>query len=112
VADRFLIERRLGHGSFGVVFQGKDSSSGETVALKSIRHQFTWEMSQAAVLLSRESLFLRELNGQGYPRHIQFIDDDFLNSIIVMQFVDGTSLSTVLSQGDISVDTTVEWIAQ
>lgn len=34
INDRYLIEARIGSGSFGVVYMGTDTKTGESVALK------------------------------------------------------------------------------
>jgi casein kinase I homolog HRR25 len=35
---RYLMVRKLGHGSFGDIFVGKNIKSGEEVAIKLVRH--------------------------------------------------------------------------
>ncbi|KAK3336900.1 kinase-like domain-containing protein [Cercophora scortea] len=46
IADRYRVDRKIGEGGFGLVYQGTDLQSGEEVALKLSDIEDDWEAAQ------------------------------------------------------------------
>lgn len=99
VLDRFKIERRIGRGSFGVVYQADDRLTGMAVALKSSYGDSPKQRRKAAALLQKESGMLHALMVSGLPRHVKSADRDVEPPFLAMEYVEGKLLSDVLAAG-------------
>jgi serine/threonine protein kinase len=66
VIDRFQVERRAGQGGMGTVFQARDHTTGETVALKVLHRGRSDDLSRFA----REAAILDELRHPGIVRYV------------------------------------------
>lgn len=101
----YRIRRRLGRGTMGVVYRGKRLSSGETVALKMLRHDLVYDPDSVR-RFGQESEILRRLH---HPHIVQLFDEfpAFNTVFLVMEFCDGIPLSDLirdaspLSQADV-----------
>ncbi len=98
---RFAIEKKLGEGGMGTVFEARDVTSGESVAIKVIRPSY---LSDPQVL-RRFHKEARLLAGVQHPNVVNLIDvnqDDDLN-YLVMEYVPGNDLRQLLvAQGKLS----------
>lgn len=95
LAGKYRIERELGHGGMGVVYGAKHRVTGRRVAIK-------WLLSgnENAAAIER---FLREAQAVGrieHPNVVQVLDvgDDARGPFIVMEFLNGEPLSSLLSR--------------
>ena len=89
----FILLRKVGSGSFGDVYQARDTELERTVALKVFRHGIVDEQSEA--------WFLREARAAARLRHpnivrVHGMGRDGNTCYIVSDYIDGVSLSTYL----------------
>ncbi len=91
----FLINRRLGAGAFGVVFEGK-SPTGHRVAIKSPFR--TRNEARAALhneLLRAEANAAQLLSGRFFPRFVGWIEEKGRSSLLTV-LIEGQSLKAIL----------------
>jgi serine/threonine protein kinase/outer membrane protein assembly factor BamD (BamD/ComL family) len=113
---RYEIVRELGKGAMGVVYLAKDPLIGRLVALKTIRRaqgddEDTKEFQQR---------FIREAQAAGILNHPAIVtvhdigqDEPSATSFIAMEYVEGSNLKEILSQGrPLSFDEIGDIIAQ
>lgn len=98
---RYAVERELGRGGMGIVYEATDPTIGRRVAIKVINLQFLTGDGEAQLL--RERLF-REARSAGALSHpgivvVYDVGEDREMAFIAMEFVDGPSLQQVLQSG-------------
>jgi serine/threonine-protein kinase len=98
---RYTIERVLGKGAMGVVYEGLDPKLNRRVAVKTIRKadvdaDTVWEYSMR---FSREALAVARLN---HPHIVQVYDfaEDGDIAYLVMEFIHGKELKQCFDAGD------------
>ena len=96
VADRFVIERRIGVGGMGAVYLARDEKLGEPVALKVIRSTQTVD-PQALDRFKREVTAARRIT---HPNVVRLHDLGEWEQIlfISMEYVEGESLRAVMKR--------------
>ena len=95
LAGRYRVQRRLGTGGMAVVFLAHDERLGREVAVKRV-HAFSAE--EAAQRLEREAKVGAALNHKNLVS-IYDIAPDEESVLIVMEYVDGSTLADALSGG-------------
>jgi serine/threonine protein kinase len=94
IADRYDILKTLGQGAFGRTLLGRDTVSGHAVAIKVLDGRGAdWK---AYELFEREAAVLRGLRHQGIPQVYEAVKAEYEGtqaSILVMEYVEGTSLA-------------------
>jgi serine/threonine-protein kinase len=98
---RYAVERELGRGGMGIVYEATDAAIGRRVAIKVINLQYLTGEGEAQVL--RERLF-REARSAGALSHpgivvIYDVGEDREMAFIAMEYVDGPPLQQVLQSG-------------
>ncbi len=101
-AGRFEIERLAGKGGMGEVYQARDSSTGELVALKVLH---AGEEGHPDRLL-REAEALAELRHPAIVRHVAHGVAEG-RVYLAMEWLDGETLSAVLRRGPLAVPAVV-----
>ncbi len=98
VTDRYSLEREIGRGGMGVVYMGRDISSGDEVAIKALRSDLISSDSDWVGRFVREAALLRELD---HPNIIKILEAIERNGqhYIVMEYVDGGTLGEWLGSG-------------
>jgi serine/threonine protein kinase len=96
VLDRFLIERRIGSGGFGVVYEAWDGRLERPVAVKAID---TGGAEQGRVL--REAQAAARLNHSGIVTLYEIGEEDG-NALLVTELVDGDTLARKSRDGTLS----------
>ncbi|MFT3835897.1 MAG: protein kinase [Myxococcaceae bacterium] len=86
---RFRIERQLGEGGMGVVFEAIDTASGRRVALKSVRQ--AEGSTDRASRLAREARLTEALDHPGIVRVLEVLEEHG-RLYVVMELVEGQSL--------------------
>jgi serine/threonine protein kinase len=100
---RYQIIREIGRGSMGVVYKADDPVIEREVAIKAIQLSFAVNDDEKQLYLNR---FYREAKAAGKLNHpnivtIYDVDEDKTTGtpFIVMEYLEGTSLQEMLSQG-------------
>lgn len=92
---RFIIGRELGKGGFGVVYEGCDSETGSTVAIKQVYIKSVPKDELASIKMEIE--LLKKLTHENIVRYIDSIEQDgTLN--IVLEYIEGGSLQDKVNQ--------------
>jgi serine/threonine protein kinase len=97
VLNRFLIERRIGSGGFGTVYEAWDGRLERPVAVKAI--ESTGSQDSGRVL--REAQAAARLNHPGIVTLYEMGEEDG-NALLVTELVDGTTLARLNRDGTLS----------
>ncbi|XP_039238663.1 uncharacterized protein LOC113990269 isoform X4 [Pipra filicauda] len=91
---KYTLQQQIGQGTFGTVFRGVDIATGGQVAIKKI---FVLDRKNTRELVLTEVAVLRSWK---HPNIIHYIDSYLFNEElwIVMEYVEGCTLSTVVSK--------------
>jgi eukaryotic-like serine/threonine-protein kinase len=113
-AARYQIERVLGTGGMGAVYQARDQELDIKVALKVIRPDITANLAVAHDFEQRfkqELLMARQVTHRNVIR-IHDLGEASGVKYITMQFVEGTDLDSILSRGKIPFERTLSFATQ
>lgn len=111
LADRFVIERALGHGGMGAVYLARDEQLQERVALK-IMHGMALLDPSASDRLRREASAARRISHTNVVK-IHDVGEDGGHLFLSMEYVDGPSLSDMIKRhGPIPLERLREYIDQ
>ena len=116
---RYVIIREIGRGAMGVVYKAHDPVIEREVAIKAIQIAFDVSTEEKSVFLSR---FFREAKAAGKLSHPNIVtifdvdeDPDTGTPFIVMEFLEGTTISEVTASGTIlpleDINTTILQLA-
>jgi serine/threonine-protein kinase len=97
VLNRFLIERRIGSGGFGVVYEAWDGRLERSVAVKAIDSRGV--ESRHRVL--REAQAAARLNHSGIVTLYEIGEEDG-NALLVSELVEGATLAQLTAEGALS----------
>jgi len=96
VLNRFLIERRIGSGGFGVVYEAWDGRLERPVAVKAIEQQ-----GEAGRRVLREAQAAARLNHPGIVTLYELGEEDG-NALLVTELVEGSTLARRAANGELS----------
>ncbi len=96
VLNRFLIERRIGSGGFGVVYEAWDGRLERNVAVKAIESR-----GEGGQRVMREAQAAARLNHPGIVTLYEMGEEDG-NALLVTELVDGRTLSQLSREGALS----------
>jgi eukaryotic-like serine/threonine-protein kinase len=96
VLNRFLIERRIGSGGFGVVYEAWDGRLERPVAVKAIEQQ-----GEAGRRVLREAQAAARLNHPGIVTLYEMGEEDG-NALLVTELVEGSTLARLAHAGELS----------
>jgi len=96
VLNRFLIERRIGSGGFGVVYEAWDGRLERPVAVKAIEQR-----GEAGRRVLREAQAAARLNHPGIVTLYEMGEEDG-NALLVTELVEGSTLARLAHNGDLS----------
>jgi serine/threonine protein kinase len=96
VLNRFLIERRIGSGGFGVVYEAWDGRLERPVAVKAIEQR-----GEAGRRVLREAQAAARLNHPGIVTLYEMGEEDG-NALLVTELVEGSTLARLDSAGELS----------
>ncbi|MET0305061.1 MAG: serine/threonine-protein kinase [Solirubrobacterales bacterium] len=97
VLNRFLIERRIGSGGFGVVYEAWDGRLERTVAVKAIESRG----AQCCKRVLREAQAAARLNHPGIVTLYEMGEEDG-NALLVTELVEGRTLARLSREGALS----------
>ncbi len=112
VARRYVLDRIVGSGGFGDVWRATDSLLSRQVAIKVLRPEFARE-TDASRLLRTEAQRAASLVHPAIVRIYDY-DEESLpgRPYLVMEYVDGPSLATVLHDGPLRPARVLDLVAQ
>jgi serine/threonine protein kinase len=96
VLNRFLIERRIGSGGFGVVYEAWDGRLERPVAVKAIEQR-----GEAGRRVLREAQAAARLNHPGIVTLYEMGEEDG-NALLVTELVEGQTLARLAQRGELS----------
>ncbi|HEX7059266.1 MAG TPA: serine/threonine-protein kinase [Solirubrobacterales bacterium] len=96
VLNRFLIERRIGSGGFGVVYEAWDGRLERPVAVKAIESR-----GPARRRVLREAQAAARLNHPGIVTLYEMGEEEG-NALLVTEMVDGSTLAELSAEGSLS----------
>jgi eukaryotic-like serine/threonine-protein kinase len=96
VLNRFLIERRIGSGGFGIVYEAWDGRLERTVAVKAIESR-----GEAGRRVLREAQAAARLNHPGIVTLYEMGEEDG-NALLVTELVEGSTLARLAAEGALS----------
>jgi eukaryotic-like serine/threonine-protein kinase len=96
VLDRFLIERRIGSGGFGVVYEAWDGRLERAVAVKAIEQR-----GEAGKRVMREAQAAARLNHPGIVTLYEMGEEDG-NALLVSELVEGDTLARLAGEDVLS----------
>jgi serine/threonine protein kinase len=96
VLDRFLIERRIGSGGFGVVYEAWDGRLERPVAVKAIEQR-----GEAGKRVLREAQAAARLNHPGIVTLYEMGEEDG-NALLVSELVEGDTLAECAGEDALS----------
>ncbi len=94
--NRFLIERRIGSGGFGVVYEAWDGRLERPVAVKAIEQR-----GEAGRRVLREAQAAARLNHPGIVTLYEMGEEDG-NALLVTELVEGSTLARLAHAGELS----------
>lgn len=97
VLDRFLIERRIGSGGFGVVYEAWDGRLERNVAVKAIESG----IGDSGARVLREAQAAARLNHPGIVTLYEMGEEDG-NALLVTELVEGATLAELSAEGALS----------
>jgi len=97
VADRYLVFGWLGEGGMAIVYRGKDTHSGDQVALKVMRAE-CWDHPTAKTRVEREARILASLD---HPYIVDLVDTFSIDGLLtlVLEYLPGGDLTARLQEG-------------
>lgn len=111
LGERYKIYDKVGGGGMAEVFLARDIKTGEIVALKILRDQYT-EGADYIERFQREAKSAMKLSHPNICIVKDFGDDDH-TYFMVLEFVEGKTLSSVIEEkGPLPVETAVSYIKQ
>ena len=108
---RYTVLQRLGAGAMGVVYLAQDPLLKRRVAVKIV--QKTRSDSETMIArFQRESEISAQLNQANIITVFDVGEDPEVGPFLTMEFVDGSSLSKILSERTLDPETALEWLTQ
>ena len=107
VAGRYRADRRVGSGGMGEVWAGEHLAIGVKVAIKALLPAA--KVSHEVVArFKREAFLLGRIRSEYVARVLDFVNDEEIGLVLVMELVDGDPLAKLLASGVLSVEECVD----
>jgi len=109
LSQRYRIEEQLGQGGFGTVYKARDRTNNRVCAVK----ENTENDPSARKQFEREASILKGLRHQNFPEVFNFFVEPNSQQYIVMEFVKGDNLRTLVQQqGALPESQVLGWMDQ
>lgn len=102
IAGRYLVEERVGSGGMGTVYRGRHQVIDRDVAVKFLHPRFTKDAKQRKRFLG-EARAANQINHEHIIDITDFGETDDGYVYLVMEFLEGRSLSNEVSQGPLPI---------
>ena len=101
IADRYVLDRPVGQGAMGSVWEARDCRLGNSVAIKLLRdHVVGPQREYVSARMTREATTLANLRHPAIVRVLDFGASSFSDPYIVMELLEGESLGALLARSD------------
>ncbi len=107
VAGRYRVDRKVGTGGMGEVWSGEHVAIGLRVALKTLLPAAACDR-QIVARFKREAYLLGRIRSDHVAKVIDFFSDEQFGLVLVMEFIEGEGLDSLLESRRLSVEETVE----
>jgi serine/threonine protein kinase len=107
IAGRYRVERKVGAGGMGEVWAGEHRSVGSRVALKTLLSASACN-HEVVARFKREAYILGRIRSDHVARVVDFVADSEYGLVLVMEFIEGDSLSRVLAERLLTIEETIE----
>jgi len=107
IAGRYRIEARVGAGGMGEVWVGEHLAVGARVALKTLLPAAAVN-HEVVARFKREAYFLGRIRSDYVARVVDFVADEAVGLVLVMEYIEGDPLSKILQQKTLTVEEAVE----
>ncbi len=107
IAGRYRADTRVGAGGMGAVWSGEHLTVGVKVALKQLLTSAA-ENHEVVTRFRREAKFLGKIRSDHVARILDFVEDPTYGFILVMEYIEGETLSKTLGARTLSVEETID----
>ena len=97
IGKRYDIEKLIGSGAVGRVYRGRDTQTGEPVAIKELMSDWVAHAPDSVERFRREGEALRKLNHPNIVKVLATLEEDDQHYLI-MEYVSGGSLADLLKR--------------
>jgi serine/threonine-protein kinase len=107
VAGRYRLERKIGAGGMGEVWAGEHVNIGVRVALKTLLPAAALDQRLVA-RFRREAQLLGRMRSDRVARVVDFVEDGQFGLVLVMDYVEGELLGSVLAARRLGVEEAID----
>src|SRR5262245_6348969 len=107
IAGRYRLDYKVGAGGMGEVWAGEHITVGTRIAVKMLLAAAACD-HEVVARFRREAYFLGRISSDYVARVVDFVADETIGLVLVMEFVDGTPLASMLQQRNLTVEETIE----
>lgn len=107
IAGRYRADVRVGAGGMGAVWSGEHLTVGCKVALKQLLTSAA-ENHEVVTRFRREAKFLGKIRSDHVARILDFVEDPTYGFILIMEYIEGETLSKTLGARTLSVEETID----
>ena len=107
IAGRYRADKRVGAGGMGEVWAGEHLTIGVKVAIKTLLPAASLN-HEVIARFKREAYFLGRVRSDHVARVLDFVTDDAYGLVLVMEFVAGESLGSILQKRRLTVEETID----
>ena len=97
IGNRYEIEKLIGSGAVGRVYLGRDTQTGERVAIKELMSEWVARAPETVERFRREGEALRKLNHPNIVKVLATLEENDQH-YLVMEYVGGGSLADLLKR--------------